>query len=249
MNESSSSKQIEAILFDMGGTLRVNIPRNQAARIAIIGQIPELLGSNEPASEFSQLLADRENSYEDWATKNLTELNEERFWTEWMLPDWPNETVSRHAMDLNAIWRNAICERIFFRHTAPTICALHQLGYRLGLVSNTTSSLDAPHALAQAGIADCFEVIVLSCVIGKRKPHPGILLEAASRMNIQPSKCAYIGDRPEWDVVAAREAGFGRTVILRNQRYTSPPPASPDLVPDDYIDNLDGLLGIFPTMN
>ena len=236
---------IEVILFDMGGTLRANVPRDEIAKIEIVKQIPDMLRSNKPASEFTRLLTIRERQYEDWASENLVELNEEDLWTKWMLPELPAEKISGHAMQLNSIWREAICERVVFEDTVPTIRRLFQNGYRIGLVSNTTSSIDSPRTLEKAGIANCFEVVVLSCVFGKRKPDPKILLEAARRMKIQPEKCAYIGDRPEWDVVAARQAGFGRTVILRNQRYTSFPSISRDQTPDHYIDNLRQLLDIF----
>jgi putative hydrolase of the HAD superfamily len=152
-------------------------------------------------------------------------------------------------MDLNQIWRNAICTRKVFPETKPTILGLHQSGYRIGLVSNTTSSIDVPITLKKEGIADCFEVVILSCVIGIRKPSPGILIEAVNRMGILPEKCAYIGDRTDWDVCAARGAGFGRTIILRNPLKPSIGVGPADQTPDQFIDNLLELLNIFPPKN
>jgi len=146
---------------------------------------------------------------------------------------------------LNRIWREAIGMRVVFPETRPTILELKRRGYRLGLVSNTTSSVDSPQALDAAGIADCFETIILSCVIGRRKPAPEPLLAAAHRLNLEPSACAYIGDRPDWDVAAARSAGFGKSVILRGPWLKDTAALPSHLMPDEVVDSLAGVLGIF----
>jgi putative hydrolase of the HAD superfamily len=241
------TNQVSAILFDMGGTLRRNVTRDEASRAAILQQMLVLLGLDMPAAELSHLLAARADAYEAWASINLVELDEIGLWTRWMLPEHPPELISRLALDLNRIWREAICTRSFFPETVAVVTRLHQAGYRLGLVSNTTSSLDAPAALEKAGIAHHFDVIVLSCVLGKRKPGPEILLEAAGRLDMLPGKCAYIGDRPDWDVCAARAAGFGLSIILRDPGNPLAGTLPPGQTPDLFINNLAELLDIFPT--
>ncbi len=236
---------ISAIFFDIGGTLRRNTPRDQAARAAIVQQMLDLLGSTASAADFAQTLADRADAYEKWAATTLIELDEIHLWAKWMLPEYSLEEISPIALQLNQIWREAIASRVLIPETVPTIQALHQNGYRLGLVSNTTSRIDAPTMLKAAGIASFVEVIILSCVFGRRKPDPAILIEAAARLGIPPGQCAYIGDRPDWDVLAARAAGFGMAVLLCD-------PNTPDvklpksLEPDYSIYNLLDLLPLFP---
>ena len=66
-------------------------------------------------------------------------------------------------------------------------------------------------------------------------------------MGIAPEKCAYIGDRIDRDVAAARKAGFSKTVILRDPRQIKlEKDGMRTLVPDHTITNLTGLLEIFP---
>jgi putative hydrolase of the HAD superfamily len=237
---------IDAIFFDMGGTLRENLPRKKEEKVRIVQQIPLLLKSNFSPSELTELLESRSKKYEEWASKTLIELDDTALWTKWLLPDWPKEIISDNAMKLNEIWRDAICTRQMFSETLETILSLHQAGYRLGLVSNTTSSVDSPRMLKNEGLADYFEIIILSCVFGKRKPNPEILLEAVNKIGILPAQCAYIGDRPDWDVVAARAAGFGKTVILCNPNKSITDKLPPEQNPDYFIDNLLDLLDIFP---
>ena len=237
---------ISAILFDVGGTLRRNTPRDPAARDAITRQILDLLGASDPAKDFADKLAARADAYEEWAATMLDELDETRLWTEWMLPEFPPETISPIVLRLNQIWRDAIATRTLFPETVPVIRTLHQKGYRLGLISNTTSRTDALAMLAAAGIASLFEVALFSCAFGRRKPDPAILVEGADRLGIPPGQCAYIGDRPDWDVRAARRAGFGMAILLRHPAVQDNVLSSPDLVPDYFIHTLQELPPLFP---
>jgi len=240
---------IDAILFDMGGTLRRNHKRETAEKVAIVQRIVDLLEVNLTALEMTNLLQSREASYEAWATGTLVELNEYDIWTQWLLPDMPCEQIRPMAMQLNEIWREAIASRVLFPETKETITSLHRHGYRLALVSNTTSSIDSPRMLEKEGLSCYFEAIVLSCVLGTRKPGPQILVHAAEQLGVDPARCVYIGDRPEWDVVAARQAGFQYTIILDNPYRPWPETLPAEQTPDLFITNLLELLDIFPERN
>lgn len=237
--------QIQAIIFDMGGTLRQNIKRDEPAKVEMVRQILRLLDADLDPADFTRLLTERARAYENWAAQTLDELGEVERWTRWLLPDWPADLVASHAMELNRIWREAIRMRIPFPEMRSTILELARRGYRLGLVSNTTSSVDSPQALETAGIADCFETIILSCVIGRRKPAPEPLLEAARQLDLDPALCAYVGDRPDWDVAAARSAGYGKVILIRGPRMQNEAVLPLQLTPDEIVDSLAGVLGVF----
>ena len=240
------SEHIDAILFDMGGTLRRATARKFSEKVNLCRQILELTSWKADPVDFARLLDTRANAYRKWSRQKLAELNEIGFWTQWMLPELAAEKVSALAVDLNQIWRNA--DRIYqvLPDAKETILGLFRAGYRLGLVSNTTSSVEAPNLLNALGVAGCFEAVVLSCQVGIRKPRPEILLEATRRMGIQPERCAYIGNLPDRDVASAQKAGFGRTVILRDPKSPPDLPQDAVLTPDHSIDNLKELLGLFP---
>lgn len=240
------SGQIDAVLFDMGGTLRCTAIRVREVKKKNIQEMRALLEADFDVSEFIRVLEKRAEAYKDWAGKTLLELNEVELWKLWMLPDWPSDRVSRFAPQLNQLWRDATCKHVIFLETRDIILTLFRRGYRLGLVSNTTSSTETPRILDELGIAGCFDTVVLSCVVGIRKPNPSILLMAAERMGVHPERCAYVGDQPHQDVIPARKAGFGRTVILRDPQ--DPPTLSLDaaLIPDHVIGNLKELLELFP---
>jgi HAD superfamily hydrolase (TIGR01662 family) len=161
-----------------------------------------------------------------------------------MLPDFPAEQIREIAVQLNQLYRQANGLRVIFPESREVVLELFRRGYRLGLVSNTTSSVEVPALLKELEIAGCFETVVLSAVVGKRKPDPAILINAIQHMEIAPEKCAYVGDRIDRDVQAARQAGFSKAVILRDP--SQPEIEQTHLAPDHTIENLRELLDIFP---
>ena len=238
-------KRIEAVFFDMGDTLR-RITKTEERKIEGSRLILELLGSDLDAESFNQTLISRANRYKQWARETILELAEEDLWTQWMLPDWPADQVSKLANQLNKAWRDASATRVFYPEAREVILQLYRWGYHIGVVSNTTSKSEVPLALDQAGIAGYFEGVVLSCVFGKRKPDPAIFSFAAEMLGVRPERCAYVGNKPNMDVVSSRKAGFATTVILRDVRRPLSGLVDPELMPDHWIDNLKDLLDIFP---
>src|SRR5512142_1007814 len=243
------TEHIAAILFDMGGTLRRSAKRTREEQYASIQGIMQLIGLQGSVDEFNHTLARRAEAYRHWAQQTHIELTESDLWTKWMLPDFPLEQVSGIAVQLNQLYRQSTALRIAFPETRDVILELFRRGYRLGLVSNTTSSVEVPALLKELEITGCFETVILSTVVGKRKPNPAILLEAAQRMEIAPERCAYIGDRIDRDVAAARKAGFSCAVVLRDPRQSNAEETNdPNLTPDHLITNLRELLDIFPVL-
>jgi len=238
---------IEAILFDMGGTLRDSVKKDETEKIETVRKIINMLGANATPQEFAELLSERAKAYRSWSKETLIDVNEHELWTKWMLPDWPVDHVTENAMQLNQLWRGATRDRIVFPETKEVVLELFRRGYRLGMVSNTVSSVETPQALKELELTGCFETMILSCVVGIRKPDPAILLEATKSMEIDPAKCAYVGNLLHRDVQSSQKAGFAKVVIRRDaETFEEHQAKYPELIADHYIDDLYGLLEIFP---
>jgi HAD superfamily hydrolase (TIGR01509 family) len=82
--------------------------------------------------------------------------------------------------------------------------------YRLAVISNADGKI--ADVLARCGIADCFESITDSGVVGKEKPHPAIFDAAVRRMGVSAAESIYIGDVYSIDYLGATR--FGMQSIL-----------------------------------
>ena len=78
--------------------------------------------------------------------------------------------------------------------------------YSIAVISNADGRIDA--VLRRCGIADCFESITDSGVVGSEKPHPEIFEAALREMKADPAESLYVGDVYSVDYVGARNAGM-----------------------------------------
>jgi HAD superfamily hydrolase (TIGR01509 family) len=79
--------------------------------------------------------------------------------------------------------------------------------FSVGVVSNGLSDVQY-RKLETMGLYNLFSCVVLSEVIGIRKPDPAIFLKAASLIHIKPAECLYVGDSYINDVIGAKNAGM-----------------------------------------
>ncbi len=77
--------------------------------------------------------------------------------------------------------------------------------YRTGLLSNAWSDLRT--ILARLGIADAFDVMVISAEEHLMKPDPAIYRLVLERLGVQPEEAVFVDDREE-NVQAARALGI-----------------------------------------
>ena len=236
--------QIDAIFFDAGGTLRTRL-EDTGQRAASIRKIMDLIGLDAPPDIFSAMLSRRAKDYKRWAVNTKRELAEEEFWTQWMLPDWPAGQVKPLAVQLHQLWRSGRGAHVLRPDAREVVAELVHRGYRLGMISNTTSR-ETPHELEQLGLSAYFETMVFSATFGRRKPDVSIFFEAVRRMGVSAGRSAYVGDKPTRDITGPRQAGFALTIILKGPEAAPADPTWAALVPDYVIHSLSELLAIFP---
>jgi len=237
---------IEAILFDMNGTLRMREP-HEPTRSAAIRRMLELLGKEGASDAYWEELTRRQKAYSHWAQENLLQLAEEEIWTRWILPDYPPEQIEPVADELTLAWMERKGRTIPKPGAEETLVELKRRGYRLGVISNSMSSLDIPRSLDAYGWKDHFEVVILSSALKYRKPAPEPFWEAARALHVEPAHCAYLGNRISRDVVGCKRAGFALGIILEPPDKPRADEQDQTIKPDAVIHSLSELLDIFPT--
>ncbi len=109
--------------------------------------------------------------------------------------------------------------------------------YRLAVVSNFDYTPTVRRILADGGILDRFETVIVSDAVGWRKPRPAIFERALADLGVPAGECLFIGDRPEIDVAGAK--GVGMAAAWLNVDRTPLPPGLP--APDLDLAGLAGL--------
>ncbi len=239
------SKDIQAIFIDVGNTLRILVedePYQARAR----QQIATLVGVQETPEVFCQKLDTRYKIYRKWAFETLLEAPERELWTRWLLPEWPVDRIGPLAGELTFLYRQTMGRRFAQPDAKDVVVELTRRGYCLGIISNTITEREIPNWLEEDGLKAYFPTVILSSILGKRKPGPEIYLEAARQAGVSPAQSAYLGDNPSRDVLGARLAGFGMVIIMMEPEKLAKEPPTGDNQPDLIIHKMSDLLAHFP---
>jgi len=90
--------------------------------------------------------------------------------------------------------------------------------YKLGLLSNFTYAPVIYAGLRQTCLSKFFDVILVSDVVGWRKPHAKIFEEALKRLGVAAEETLFVGDSPEEDIKGAKQLGM-KTVFVASQFF------------------------------
>ena len=239
------TQNIEAIFLDLGNTLRILV-KDQDHMARARQKIVELVGTEEDPVVFVAKLDERYKIYRKWAFENLMEAPESEMWTRWLTPDFPPEKIAPLGGELTYQFRQSMGRRVVVDGGRKVVAELQKRGYTLGIISNLIGRREIPEWLEAEGFESYFKVVVLSSVLGIRKPDPAIYLEAARCAGLEPARCAYVGDNLKRDVTGARTSGFGSVIILISLEKLAEETITDENRPDLVIQQFKELLDVFP---
>jgi putative hydrolase of the HAD superfamily len=123
--------------------------------------------------------------------------------------------------------------------SATVLETLRNLGFRIGLLSNTHWPRDwHEQRLADDGLVDLLDAAVFTSDLEYRKPHPAAFRAVLDALNVAPEHAVFVGDRMHDDIFGAASTGM-RTIWIRNA-------ASPswEVAPDAAVDSLPEVVGV-----
>jgi HAD superfamily hydrolase (TIGR01549 family) len=85
--------------------------------------------------------------------------------------------------------------------------------YKLAVVSNMSFAAAIFQSLRKLDIAKLFNAVIVSGVVGWRKPSPRIFLEALQALDVKAEEAVLVGDSPIADIGGAKKLGM-KTVLL-----------------------------------
>ena len=195
------------VLFDLEGTLVQTIEDDEEAIHEFRTRTREkLLELGIPRSklEGSMTSAPMRNRALEYVKQHFSEKQASRFHTE----------MDRFQKTYELSWAG---NSKIFPDTLPALRKLKSLGYRMGVVTNTSREA-AARELSMHGIDAFFEVVITREDMKMLKPDPEGLLLALRKLNVEDF--VFVGDLAH-DSRAARRAG-GISIIVNRKSSDKP---------------------------
>ncbi|MGW2092175.1 HAD family hydrolase [Promicromonospora sukumoe] len=274
--ETSVSKESlpSALLLDHGGVLHVSVP-DDAVRHAFAAWLADRLtraGYPLTADQVTDALPQVRAAHKDWKNRSeadatgadVPEIDARTFWTQLALDPLARRVGGTVADDPSGLraWLHAEAHDLMARYarakSVPTLRpgvrdlleAAHAHGVPVAVVSNTVNGRAVREELDADGVGHLVGAHVYSDELGHRKPDRLMPATALRALGADPAAAVFVGDKPQRDVLAARAAGVGTTVLVRGG-------STPDDVldalhadvghparPDHVIDEMGDLLGL-----
>jgi putative hydrolase of the HAD superfamily len=103
-----------------------------------------------------------------------------------------------------------------FDDTLPCLEWLRGAGIKIAVVTNASGSYQR-NKLANLGLAEFIDGIVIAGELGAAKPDAVIFHTACAQLGCQPGEVAHIGDRLDLDAIGARDAGLRGVWLNRTE--------------------------------
>ncbi|MBN2230372.1 MAG: HAD family hydrolase [Candidatus Thorarchaeota archaeon] len=204
---------IKALIFDLGGTLYR--PVSNLCGLTRDFLIEAEVGTHEDFPDTTIRRAIQEP--DEWLTSYMIENEVDQHWQpsneHWIEYDKlllkalgveDTEVVMQYQSKWDEFVEDSTPE--IMNGCKECLEELHERGFKLGIASNRFR--DPSKLLMKDSIHGLFDAIEYTNVPGYRKPSPFMLLRLTEELQINPRKCAYIGNIVEQDIVAAERAGM-----------------------------------------
>lgn len=243
--------RLTTVFFDMGGTIDI-FGYSREYRIENIHHIKDCLARKFIKLDMTdEQLADSitrgASDYLHWNMTTNIELDPAEIWSRFFLKgkNIHKNDLSSIAEELAFIYETKLYHRKMRVEMPEVLATIKDMGFRLGVISNTQSLNQVRYNLEQYGILDYFDPIVLSSEYGRRKPDPAIFYHAAQLVGVPTGACAYIGDKINRDIVGAKRSGFRLAVQIKHKYDDGIEDRG--ATPDAIIENMRDLIPILET--
>jgi len=241
------SHLIQAILFDLGGTLMFARGAwdsiHERADMALTESL-QAQGMALDIRTFAPRFRERLHAYYAQRDKELYETTYMSVLKEMLIDDGhENITEASLRSALDAMFAVTQSNWILEEDSVPTLTQLKSSGYRMGIISNAGDNRDVLQLVERFQLEHFFDFMLTSAACSYRKPHPRIFEIALAHWNISAGDALMVGDSLEADIMGAQKAGLLGIWITRRAQ-----PKADELqrIQPDF--SLRGLNELYPTL-
>ncbi len=229
-------RPIEAIIFDLGGTL-IKYSGSYTKWPALEtpgfrGAYNSLAANGIPLPDFNDFRATGFNLLPHrWkgAIRGEKNLQIADLVHESLLAMGLESPPDEHIAEAGAAYEKGISEQAEAIEGGTAVLEFVQSQQlKIGLLSNTMFRGVTHRAdMHRFGLLDYFDTMLFSGDVGMWKPTAVPFLQVAADLEIDPKNCIYIGDDPASDIVGGHRAGM-RVIHLINEHFHHPEGVIPD---------------------
>ncbi|SFO57645.1 putative hydrolase of the HAD superfamily [Pseudonocardia ammonioxydans] len=212
-----------AVLFDVNGTLVDIVTDEQRDRIyRVISRVLAYSGIDLPRRRLRATYFATLHELRDQIPETYPEFDAVAVW---------RAIVERHAtactralsadrleqlpLFLTELHRGLARRRLRRYPHVRTVLDELRTRYRLGIVTDGQSAYARPE-LAELGLIDYFDSIVVSGDLGFRKPDERLFTAALDALGVGPERAVYVGNDPFRDIHGAHRAGLHTVLYAPN---------------------------------
>jgi len=235
-SDGSSSRGVDAVIFDWGGTLTRWQPIDVRGTWKAVAAVAVAADPMHSLEELAHLLAEVDDQL--WARCRSGDCESTRFadvLAACGLEDHP-DLLAAHLGEWEPATR--------LDPDVPAVLGgLRRRGIRVGVLSNTIWPRAQHEAwFSRDGVLELIDAAVYSSEIERTKPHPDAFLAAAAAVGAEPERVLFVGDRPFEDIHGAAQVGM-RTALVPfttiGDHERGPVQGEADAVLDRLLDVLD----------
>jgi putative hydrolase of the HAD superfamily len=206
--------EVKALLFDFGGTLAFLDFETLATEFSRLDRKLDPL-KLEHAEYAGRAAIDHHLISEKSRDPNAAYEDFFRAWME--AAGIPEKEFAHTAARFREMHAEACMWRIVRDGTHEALDRLKSAGFKLGIVSNADGRVASD--AKRLGLAQFFDVIIDSQVVGVEKPNPKIFQLALDALKVPAEEALYAGDIYAIDMLGARAAGIEGKLIDQHGMY------------------------------
>lgn len=213
---------LRAILFDFGDTLVHTEAFDYDACLWKMHQSLAQNGIVVPFGDFKRVYFEVRDRFYREMDKTLEEQDFDERIAQTMKPFGIKLTPKeKRVQEAVKVFMDGFVDSLRIDDYLPALLEKLHKKYKLAVVSNMSFAEAAYQGLRRFDIAKHFDAIIISGIVGFRKPSPKIFQEVLKALNVKADETICVGDSPKSDIQGAKQLGM-KTVLLTEKNKKIP---------------------------